>query len=74
MNPTHLIAAREARVVYLAANTSTVNGYTVYPDAPPGVGWVVLGPRGTKHSKHDRVKSTYLLRPRLLRWPIRCRR
>jgi hypothetical protein len=52
-----LAAARDARTAYVAANTSTVNGYTIYPDSPPGVGWVVLGPRGTKDHKREQVKK-----------------
>lgn len=58
-NPDALRKAREARSAFVGANSSTVNGYAVYPDAPPGVGWVVLGPSGTKGAKADRVKKFY---------------
>ena len=56
-NPMALSKARDARKAFVGANTSSVNGYAIYPDAPPGVGWVVLGPSGTKTNPGERVKK-----------------
>lgn len=55
-----LALSKVARSAFLEANSCMVGPYLIKPDSPPGVGWVLKGPKGTKDEPaENRVQKYY---------------
>lgn len=59
---TALALDREARKAASEASATTVGIYSIKADTPPGVGWVLRGPSGTKDKPVERVLKYYATR------------
>lgn len=59
---TALALDREARKAARVASATTVGPYSIKADTPPGVGWVLRGPKGTKDNPMSQVLKYYATR------------